>query len=198
VENLIWGDGIERFVRKFNPEAELEAAVAIMKGPHYEHGTAVFLTQGSRRCLRLDTTHGLTDEEAMWYTLMSWSDFGPRKKSPRQEPGILYYPPLFSHVFEKYWQHLENLEEHPGFSLESSFTQACMKRFSVALSELDCSDFAPLVSSEAKHSQVVTAEEAAISRLLPVQDGYDFWEMCRSSTVTGLGAPAPGWARTLF
>jgi hypothetical protein len=52
-----------------------------------------------------------------------------------------------------------------------------MKSFSAALSGLDNSDFTPQASSEAKHSQVATAEEAAISRLCPVQDGYDFWEL---------------------
>jgi hypothetical protein len=36
--------GFERFVRKFNPEAELEATVVIDAG----------LTQGSRRCILLD------------------------------------------------------------------------------------------------------------------------------------------------
>jgi hypothetical protein len=112
--------GSERFVRKFNPEAELDATVAIMQRVHREHGTAVLLTQGSRRCLLLDMTHGLADDEALWGTVISWSEFQPRKKNPRQEPGNLYCPPVFSHVFEKYWQNLENLEE-------PSLTQACMK-----------------------------------------------------------------------
>jgi hypothetical protein len=101
------------------------------------------------------------------------------------------FPPEFSHVFEKYWDYLENLEEHPEFDQETSFTQARMKRFSVALSTLDNSDFAPQVPSEAKHSQVVAPEEAAISRPCPVQDGYDFWELSRSSSVPGSGAHAP-------
>jgi hypothetical protein len=174
-----YNKGFERFVRKFNPEAKLEATVAIMQGVHHGHGTAVFLKQESRRCLLLDTTHGLADEDALWHTLMPWSEFQPRKKIPRQEPGKLYYPPVFSHVFEKYWERLENLEERPEFSQESPFPQACMTRFSAALANLDCSAFTPLVTAEAKRLQVVTAEEAAISRLLPVQDGYDFWGLGR-------------------
>jgi hypothetical protein len=85
--------GFERFVRKFNPETELEATVAIIQEIHHEHGTAILLSPEKPRCLLLDTTYGLEEEEAFWYTLMSWAEFQPRKKSPRQEPGKLYYPP---------------------------------------------------------------------------------------------------------
>jgi hypothetical protein len=40
--------GFERFVRRFNPEAELEATVAIIQGGHHEHSTAVFMTHEKR------------------------------------------------------------------------------------------------------------------------------------------------------
>jgi hypothetical protein len=86
---------------------------------------------------------------------------------------------------------LDNLEQHPEFHQESSFTKECMKRFSCALSELDLSDFTPQVSAEAKQIDLEIAEDAAISRLHRVQDGFDFWEMSRSSSVTGSGASAP-------
>jgi hypothetical protein len=67
--------GIERFVRKFNPESEPEAVLAIVKEAHHEHGTAVYITQKKRRCLLLDTLYGLTDDEALWYTLHAWDKF---------------------------------------------------------------------------------------------------------------------------
>jgi hypothetical protein len=66
-----------------------------------------------------------------------------------------------------------------------------MKRFSAATSGLDLRDFTPQVSSEAKQSDLETAEEAATSSLCPIQDGFDFWELSRQSLRTGMGAMAP-------
>jgi hypothetical protein len=43
--------------------------VALVKGFHADRGTAVFLTQKKWRCLLLETTYGLSDDEALWKTL---------------------------------------------------------------------------------------------------------------------------------
>jgi hypothetical protein len=59
------------------------------------------------------------------------------KKQPGQTPGQLFYPAEYSHVFEKYWDHLANPEDHTEFCQESEFTQGCMKHFSSALSSPD-------------------------------------------------------------
>jgi hypothetical protein len=104
------------------------------------------------------------------------------------EAGQLFYPAECSHVFEKYWDHLNNPEGHPEFSQESEFTQGCMKHFPVALSRLDVTDFVPQVSVEAKQSDLESAEDAAISRLHQIHDGPDVWELHRSSEVT---VPSP-------
>jgi hypothetical protein len=79
--------GIERFVRKFDPDEELEAMISIAKGVHHDHGLAVYITQHKRRCLLLGTTYGLRDEEALWNALMSWANFQLRCERPRQTPG---------------------------------------------------------------------------------------------------------------
>jgi hypothetical protein len=50
-----------------------------------------------------------------------------------------------------------------------------MNRFSEALSTTDLSAFEPRVSAEADDKAVQVSEEAAISRLRPIQDGLDFW-----------------------
>jgi hypothetical protein len=188
--------GFERFVRKFDPDQEMSATSAIIKGAHHEHGTAVYFTQGTRRCLLLDTTYGLSADEVLWYTLFSWAKFQPRLKRPRKEPGRLFYPAEYSHVFERYCQDLDNPVDHSGFSQETSFTQDCMRHYAVALSTLNLSSFEPLVHAGAKNSDVGIATEAAISRLLPIHDGPDLWEdiqrESRSSLGTGLGAPTPG------
>jgi hypothetical protein len=132
----------------------------------------------------LGTIYGHTDEEALWYALMWWASLQPRKKRPRQYPGQLFYPAEHSHIFEKYWDHLENLEGHPEFSQESEFTQGCMKYFSSALPRLNVADFTPRVSAEAKQSDLEAAEDAAVSRLRPIQDGPDMWELHRGSAAT--------------
>jgi hypothetical protein len=67
-----------------------------------------------------------------------------------------------------------------------------MKHFSSALSKLDLTDFMPGVSAEAKQSDLETVEDAAVSRLRPIQEGPDMWELRRSSAVTGLSLSAPG------
>jgi hypothetical protein len=106
--------GFAGLVRKFNPDLRMEAVIAIAKGAHHEHGTAVLVTQAKRRCLLLDTVHGLSDEEALWHTLLSWAKFQPRLKRPRTEPGVLCYPAEYSHVFEKYWDNLDRSMQPEG------------------------------------------------------------------------------------
>jgi hypothetical protein len=72
--------GFDRFVRKFNQDEEVAAVLSVMKGTYQDHGCAVYFTQESRRCLLLDTTYALTDDEALWATLNSWANFQPRKR----------------------------------------------------------------------------------------------------------------------
>jgi hypothetical protein len=128
--------------------------------------------------------YGLTDDEALWVTLASWASFQPRKRTPRLVPGQLYHPAEYSHVLEKYWNHLPNLCEHPDFAKEPLFCQGQMDRFSEALSTMDLSGFAPLVSAGGSDKAVQVTEEAAISRLRPIQDGTDFWGL-RGGAVPG-------------
>jgi hypothetical protein len=72
-----------------------------------------------------------------------------------------------------------------------------MNRFSAELSTMDLSGFTPLVSAETSSSSVETAEDAAISRLRPIQDGLDFWGL-HGGAVTGSGSPAPDLAQAMF
>jgi hypothetical protein len=48
------------------------------------------------------------------------------------------------------------------------------------------------LSADAMEEDVLIAENAAVSRLRPIQDGLDYWEEYRSRAVTGVGGPAPG------
>jgi hypothetical protein len=138
--------GLDRFIRKLRPEVEISASVAIVKGLHEGHVTAVYCTHGKLRCLSLDTTYGLSDDEAIWPTFASWACFQPRRLQPRETPGRLFYPSVYSHAFEKYEDYLPNFAEHPDFVSETPFRQECMKRFSRALSPMDLSGFQSLTT----------------------------------------------------
>jgi hypothetical protein len=184
--------GLDRSIRKFKHDSETQATMAIAKGFHEDHGSAVYLTQGKRRCLSLNTTYGLSDDDALWKTLADWACFQPRRGAPRVVPGTLFYPGVLSHVFEKYWDYLPNLGGHPDFTSETQYCQEQMNRFSSTLSTMDLRDFRPSPAAEAKQSDLETAEDAEISRLRPLQDGLELWEILSGSGDRGYGAPAPG------
>jgi hypothetical protein len=119
--------------------------------------------------------------------MSSWAKFQPRLQCPRQDPGKLCYPAQYSHVFEGYWQTIEQPLAHPGSVDESFFTKACMQEYSAALAGQDLSSFAPLVDGEANPQCVSIAQQAATSRLCMIQDAQDFWgiqEKHRSSAGT--------------
>jgi hypothetical protein len=70
-ETQNYDKGFDRSVRKFNQDEEVAAACAVVRGVHQDHGCAVYFTQEKRRCLLLETTHGLSDDEALWATSAS-------------------------------------------------------------------------------------------------------------------------------
>jgi hypothetical protein len=129
--------GFDRFVRKFKPEEPMGAVMAIEKGVHSEFGTAILFTQENRRCLLLDTLHGITEEDALWYTMLSWAKFQRRISRPKEDPGQLHFPAVYSHVFEKYCDTLEQPLAHPGSDSETLFTKACMQEYAAALQKQD-------------------------------------------------------------
>jgi hypothetical protein len=188
--------GLDKFVWKFNPEEELSAVVAIESGRQGDQGWAVAFKQGPRRCLLLDTTDGLTEEETLWVALSAWVSFQPRRANPRQFPGKLYYPDAASHIFEECWHHLDDLSQLPGFSSRSSIVQAGMLAFSEGLSRYSCDTWQPRPAAEAPEKLAKIAHTAAISRVRPLADGPNQWEMHRSSAATvgqsSLGATLVG------
>jgi hypothetical protein len=165
----------------------------------------VVFKQGPRRCLLLDTTDGLSKKETLWVALSAWATFEPRHKSPRQFPGKLYYPDEASHIFEQCWDHLGNLGSMPGFSQCSQICQEAMLTFSEALNRYTCTSWETLPVADAPGKLAKIATDAAISRLRPIADGPNQWDMHRSSAHTvsqsSLGAamnsePSPGLGST--
>jgi hypothetical protein len=93
-----YGVGLGKFTATFHPEEPYSATIAIEKGEHSEHGTAIFFEQGTRRCLLTRRLYGISDEDALWYVMKDWAQFHPRPSKPRRDPGLLYYPAEYTHV----------------------------------------------------------------------------------------------------
>jgi hypothetical protein len=125
--------GFDRFIRKFDPDVPMSAIMAIPKGVHDYFGTAILFTQENRRCLLLDTLHKRSEEDALWHTMSSWARFQPRTLRPKSDSGQLYYPSEYSHVFEHFWDVLEQPLAHPNSASESDFTKKCMQEYAAAL-----------------------------------------------------------------
>jgi hypothetical protein len=104
----------------------------------------------------------------------AWAKFQPRLAKPRREPGQLYYPAAYTHVFQKYWDHLNIPSSHPNCH-ESEFTKDAMNEFATALSEMSLDSFEPLVDVEADDKSCRIAQNAVISRCCPIQDAIDYW-----------------------
>jgi hypothetical protein len=60
-----------------------------------------------------------------------------------------------------------------------------MVQISRALAKLGHKNRTPLSTAEAPEKGLKVATDAALSRLRPIPDGPDQWELCRSSTDTG-------------
>jgi hypothetical protein len=110
-----------------------------------------------------------------------------------------FCPDEASHVLEKYWTHLNDLSAHPDFASESPICQAEMLKFSGALNRLHRSDdWIPRPVAESSKKACRIAKEAAFSRLRPIADGPNQWEMHRQSALqsqNGTGS-APGLGST--
>jgi hypothetical protein len=60
-------------------------------------------------------------------------------------------------VFEKYWDYLPYLDQHPDFSNESPYCQHCMSLFSQAICAVPKNDtFVPKRAAEATKSDLET------------------------------------------
>jgi hypothetical protein len=183
--------GLGKFTAKFKPRRPYSATIAIEKGCHNEHGTAFFFEQESRRCLLTQTLYGLTDDEVLWYTMQAWASFQPRLAKPRQDPGLLYYPAEYTHVFQKYWDYLNNPVSHPDCS-ETDHTKNSMSRMASAIASMSLSLWEPQVDAEAPDKSSRVAHKAALSRKCPIQDAANYWLPVESQveTATASGSPA--------
>jgi hypothetical protein len=191
-----YGSGLGKFTAKFKPDAPYSATIAIEKGTHDEHGTAIYFEQGARRCLLTRRVYGISDEDTLWYVMKDWAQFQPRLSKPRRDPGLLYYPHGYSHVFEKYWDVLNDPTQHPD-GVDSSHSRDSMRVMAEALSVMELDSWIPQPDSKASEKSQRIARTAALSRRCPIVDGVDYWkspgeqaqeeaDTIESSTISGL------------
>jgi hypothetical protein len=154
--------GLEKFVRKYENLEAMSATLAIQEGWQGDHGWVIFVKQGPKRALLLDTVDGLSAEEVLWTALECWAVFKPRSERVRKFPGRIYYPDQFSHIIQKYWNHLFCLPSHPDFVKESPICQERMAIFSEAMRKFKrTKNWAPQPCAEAPEKGLRIAQEAA-------------------------------------
>jgi hypothetical protein len=183
-----YGSGLGKFTAKFKPEVPYSATIAIEKGVHGEHGTAIYFEQGARRCLLTRRIYGISDEDTLWYVMKDWAQFQPRLSKPRLDPGMLYYLPEYSHVFEKYWDVLNDPTQHPDQDM-SPHSRSSMSAMATALSVMVLDSWIPQPDSEVSEKSQRIARTAALSRRCPIMDAVDYWksteELAREENATG-------------
>jgi hypothetical protein len=170
-----YGIRLGKFTAKFRPSEPYSATIAVEKGVHDDHGTAIYFEQGARRCVLTRRVYGISGEDARWYVMKDWAQFQPRLLKPRSEPGLLYYPPEYGHIFEKYWDVLNDPTQHPDQDM-SSHSRDSMKAMADALSRMDVSDWIPQPDTEVSEKSQRIARTAALSRRRPIMDGVDYWK----------------------
>jgi hypothetical protein len=166
--------GTGKFAAQFKPGKPYSATIAIEKGVHNEHGTAILFEQDNRRCLITRRIYDISDEDTFWEVMKDWAQFQPKLAKPRVDPGLLYYPAEYSHMFEQYWDHLENPTMHPEVDSSAQYFPA-MTLYAEAVSSMDLSDFTPQPDAEAPEKSQRVASLAALSRRCPIQDATDYW-----------------------
>jgi hypothetical protein len=170
-----YGSGLGKFTAKFKPHQPYAATIAIEKGTHDEHGTAIYFEQGPRRCLLTRRIYGLPEEDVFWYVMRDWAQVQPRRNKPRLDPGYLFYPPEYGHYFEKYWDALNDPIQHPECT-ESPHSRDSMRVMTEALSVMDLDHWIPQPSTEASEKSQRIAHFAALSRRCPIMDAVDYWK----------------------
>jgi hypothetical protein len=179
-----------KFAAQFKPDKPYSATIAIEKGLHDDHGTAILFEEPNRRCLITRRILRKSDEETFWQVMTDWAQFQPRKAKPRVNSGQIFYPTEYSHIFEAHWDFIQD----PSPDLATS---APMAQYAFAASGLDFSDCTPLPDVEAPEKSQRVSSVGALSRRCPIQDANDYWSSPQDQaqeecvTVSCGFAPAP-------
>jgi hypothetical protein len=185
--------GTGKFAAQFKPGKPYSATMAIEKGVHNDHGTAIFFEQANRRCLITRRIYNLSDEDTFWEVMKDWAQFQPKLAKPRVDPGLLYYPAEFSHMDEQYWDYLDDPTKHPDADPSAQYFPA-MSLYAEAVSSMDFSGFIPQPDAEAPEKSQRVASLAALSRRCPIQDATDYWSSIQDQAQEESGTVEHGFA----
>jgi hypothetical protein len=182
--------GTGKFAAQFKPDKPYSATIAIEKGVHGKHGTAILFEQANRRCLLTRRILGKSDEDTFWLVMKDWAQFEPRLAKPRVNAGQIFYPSAYSHILEAYWDFIQAPSQEEAAS-------ELMSKYASAASGIDFSGCIPLPGVEAPEKSQRISSIGALSRRCPIQDANDYWsspqdqaqEEC--ATVLHGFAPAP-------
>jgi hypothetical protein len=140
------------------------------------------------------TIYGISDDDALWYVMKDWAQFQPGLSKPRLDPGLLFFPAEYTHVFEKYWNVLKDPTQHPD-GVESSHSFSSMKDMAMALAPMLLDFWEPQPDSIAPEKSQRIARTAALSRRCPIQDAVGYWstpeEQAQEESVTASQGFAP-------
>jgi hypothetical protein len=126
--------GIGKFAAQFKPEKPFAATMAMETGLHGEHAIAILFEQKTRRCLLSERYLSNSDVDTFWRAMKLWAEFDPRASRPRRQAGQLYYPAVYSHMVEQYWDFLHaptqeeagddvNLDKYASAAARLNFSQ---------------------------------------------------------------------------
>jgi hypothetical protein len=167
--------GLYFVTAKFDSEEPYAATIAVEKGVHDERATAIFFEQGVHRCLLTRRIEGGTADEALWLAMKDWAEFQPKRSSRRVDPGQLFYPAEYTHVFQKYWDVLNDPLQHSESRVETDRTKSFMFDMARALEDKVLDNWEPQPSELASERAQRIAHDGALSRRFPIQDSVDYW-----------------------
>jgi hypothetical protein len=168
LESAPYRTGIGKFAAQFKPEKPFAATMAIETGIHGEHAIAILFEQKTRRCLLSERCLLTSDVDTFWRAMKLWAEFDPRAAKTRTQAGQLYYPAVYSHMVEQYWDFL-HAPTH-----EQAGDDQDMGKYVSAAARLTFSENM-LVDAEAPEHSLKVASAGAMSRRYPIQDAQDYW-----------------------
>jgi hypothetical protein len=159
--------GLGKFAAHFKPDEPYSATIAVEKGVHGEHGVGIFFEQSTRRCLLTQRIieKDEDDEKVFWAVMRMWANFDPRLSRPRTDAGQLYYPAVYSHMFESHWDFIHAPTQKAALNDEMGLYASAAARMVFTKDAL--------VDAEAPEKSMRIASSGAMSRRYPVQDAQE-------------------------
>jgi hypothetical protein len=87
--------------------------------------------------------------------MKDWAQFQPKLAQPRVDPGQLFDPAEYSHMFEIYWDYLQDPTQHPDVDSSAQY-YAPMSAYTLAVSSMDFSSFTPSLMLKPRRSPSVS------------------------------------------